>query len=151
MEKIYIVSHLYDNGEMYEYYKEYEEKWYYSTLECAFTVFSNMTRNDFEGCYTLEELTLDTQESVIIEQTPYYSRSMNPYGDDYEVSGTRFYNVAYYQDKLESSLNNDLNRNEVSYEQGLKIAIKWGLEYEYNECINKGDTPLEALKEWDLL
>ena len=39
----------------------------------------------------------------------------------------------------------------MTYEEGLAIAKKYNLEYEYNECINAGNTPKQALYEWDIL
>lgn len=38
----------------------------------------------------------------------------------------------------------------ISYEEGLTIAKKYGMEEEYNIGIESGDTPLQALMEWDL-
>lgn len=39
---------------------------------------------------------------------------------------------------------------EITYEEGLTIAEKYGMEFEYNMSIEAGDTPLQALMEWDL-
>ena len=39
---------------------------------------------------------------------------------------------------------------EITYQEGLTIAEKYGMEYEYNSAIEAGDTPLQALMEWDL-
>jgi hypothetical protein len=41
--------------------------------------------------------------------------------------------------------------NELTYKEGLAIAEKYGMEVEYNIGIDAGDTPLQALMEWDLL
>lgn len=38
-----------------------------------------------------------------------------------------------------------------TYQEGLELAKRWGLESEYEECINSGMSPTEALEEWDLL
>jgi hypothetical protein len=40
---------------------------------------------------------------------------------------------------------------EITYKEGLAIAEKYGMEIEYNMSIDRGDTPLQALMEWDLL
>jgi hypothetical protein len=40
---------------------------------------------------------------------------------------------------------------EITYKEGLAIAEKYGMEIEYNMSIDSGDTPLQALMEWDLL
>lgn len=38
-----------------------------------------------------------------------------------------------------------------TYQEGLELAQRWGLEFEYRMCINDGMSPTEALEEWDLL
>lgn len=38
-----------------------------------------------------------------------------------------------------------------TYQEGLELAQRWGLEHEYKACINAGMNPTEALEEWDLL
>lgn len=40
---------------------------------------------------------------------------------------------------------------EYTFEEGLAIAAEWNMEYEYILCINAGDTPRQALEEWDLI
>lgn len=39
---------------------------------------------------------------------------------------------------------------EITYQEGLEIASKYGMECEYNDAIEAGDTPIQALMEWDL-
>ena len=39
----------------------------------------------------------------------------------------------------------------MTEEQALKIASNWHLEAEVQECLDNGDTPIEALYEWDIL
>ena len=38
-----------------------------------------------------------------------------------------------------------------SRKEALNIAVQYGLQYEVLKQLNQGDTPTEALKEWDLL
>jgi hypothetical protein len=38
-----------------------------------------------------------------------------------------------------------------TYQEGLDLAKRWGLESEYMACIADGMSPTEALEEWDLL
>ena len=38
-----------------------------------------------------------------------------------------------------------------TYQEGLDLARRWGLESEYMACIADGMSPTEALEEWDLL
>lgn len=38
-----------------------------------------------------------------------------------------------------------------TYQEGLDLARRWGLEKEYKDCIAEGMSPTEALDEWDLL
>ena len=38
-----------------------------------------------------------------------------------------------------------------TYQEGLDLAKRWGLESEYMACVADGLTPTEALAEWDLL
>ena len=38
-----------------------------------------------------------------------------------------------------------------TYQEGLELARRWGLESEYMACIADGMSPTEALEEWDLL
>lgn len=38
----------------------------------------------------------------------------------------------------------------ITYQEGLAIAQKYGMEVEYNDAIEAGATPLQALLEWDL-
>lgn len=40
---------------------------------------------------------------------------------------------------------------EITYKEGLAIAEKYNMGVEYNMNIEAGDTPLQALMEWDLL
>lgn len=40
---------------------------------------------------------------------------------------------------------------EITYKEGLAIAKKYNMEVEYNMSIEAGDTPLQALMEWDLI
>ena len=40
---------------------------------------------------------------------------------------------------------------EITYKEGLAIAEKYGMEVEYDMNIDAGDTPLQALMEWDLI
>ena len=40
--------------------------------------------------------------------------------------------------------------NEISYEEGLRRAKEYGLEIEYQSCIDTGMTPQEACFEWDI-
>lgn len=67
--KIYTVNHYYDNGESYEDYREYEDILYYSTLEKAWSVFWEKVTSEYEGIIKLKELTLDTQEVTILEES----------------------------------------------------------------------------------
>ena len=39
----------------------------------------------------------------------------------------------------------------MTIEEALAIAKEWHLEIEVQECIDNGDTPEEALYEWDIL
>ena len=38
-----------------------------------------------------------------------------------------------------------------TYQEGLNLAKRWGLEKEYKDYIAEGMSPTEALEEWDLL
>jgi hypothetical protein len=75
--KIYIVSHYYDNGEPYEDYREYEDLLYYSTLEKAWDVFWEKVTSNYEGIIKLKELTLDTQEITILEESAWIDCKSN--------------------------------------------------------------------------
>lgn len=39
----------------------------------------------------------------------------------------------------------------MTEKEALKIASNWHLEAEVQECLDNGDTPIEALYEWDIL
>lgn len=67
--KIYTVNHYYDNGESYEDYREYEDILYYSSFENASKVFWEKVTNDYEGIFRLKEVTLDTQETKVLEES----------------------------------------------------------------------------------
>ena len=41
--------------------------------------------------------------------------------------------------------------NYITFEEGLKLASEWSLEYEYINSVTSGDTPEEALREWDII
>lgn len=41
--------------------------------------------------------------------------------------------------------------NYITFEEGLALAAEWNLEYEYINCIMAGDTPEDALREWDII
>lgn len=67
--KIYIVSHYYNNGESYEDYRDYEDILYYSSVKNASKVFWEKVTSDYEGIIRLKELTLDTQETITLEES----------------------------------------------------------------------------------
>lgn len=79
--KIYIVSHYYDNGESYEDFRDFEDFLYYSTLEQAIRVYWENTCGDYEGKYSLREITLDTQESKLLDESEWVK--CNSMIDDY--------------------------------------------------------------------
>ena len=39
----------------------------------------------------------------------------------------------------------------LTYEEGLEIAKKFAMDFEYQSEIDSGCTPEEALEEWDIL
>jgi hypothetical protein len=39
----------------------------------------------------------------------------------------------------------------ITFEEGLKLASEWSLEYEYINSVAAGYTPEEALREWDII
>jgi hypothetical protein len=82
--KIYVVSHYYDNGESYEDFRDFEDFLYYSTLEIATRVFWENTCGDYEGKYSLREITLDTQESKLLDESEWVK--CNSMIDDYYES-----------------------------------------------------------------
>lgn len=41
------------------------------------------------------------------------------------------------------------NRKTMSYAEGLELAIKFGMEELYNELVENGATPLQAIMEWN--
>ena len=49
-----------------------------------------------------------------------------------------------------SKTKNDMDEM-FTYQEGLELAQRWGLESEYKACIKAGMSPTEALEEWDLL
>lgn len=49
-----------------------------------------------------------------------------------------------------SKTKNDMDEM-FTYQEGLELAQRWGLESEYKACIADGMSPTEALEEWDLL
>lgn len=93
MEKIWIISHYYDNGESYEDYAEFQSHEFYSTFNKAYGAYCNHVFSDYEGKYYLIEKTLDTQEGLILEESPIiectsqwdsYFEEYEPTQDDYE-------------------------------------------------------------------
>lgn len=93
MEKIYVVSHYYDNGESYEDFMDFEDFLYYSTLEQAIRVYWEKTSCDaYEGRYTLKEVTLDTQEWRIIEKSKFI-RCSSQFNDYYADNSEEEHNA----------------------------------------------------------
>jgi hypothetical protein len=41
--------------------------------------------------------------------------------------------------------------NYITFEEGLALAAEWSLEYEYINSVMSGDTPEEALRDWDII
>lgn len=39
----------------------------------------------------------------------------------------------------------------MTYQEGLEVAQKFGIENEYNACIDDGMTPEEVLRIWNLV
>lgn len=66
---IFIIRHNWDNGESFEDKEHYQEDKYYSTRTAAIASWGKI--GPFEGMYTFLKVTLDTQETEIIEQTQY--------------------------------------------------------------------------------
>jgi hypothetical protein len=56
----------------------------------------------------------------------------------------------FYEVPITLITNKNQKTMSISYEEGLAIAQKYGMEEEYNMGIESGDTPLQALMEWDL-
>lgn len=82
--KIYVVIHFYDNGESYEDFRDYEDVYYYSSLEIATRVFWENICGYYEGKYSLREITLDTQESKLLDESEWVK--CNSMIDDYYES-----------------------------------------------------------------
>lgn len=40
---------------------------------------------------------------------------------------------------------------EITFEEGLEIARQEGMDWEYLKNIKEGDTPYEALRDWDII
>lgn len=74
---IYIVKHLYDNGEHYEDYREYEDYEMFSSFSRAKHVYWLRVSNDesYEGKYQLIKWELDTQKSEVLDESPWVSCS----------------------------------------------------------------------------
>lgn len=66
--KIYIVTHRWTNGEQGEEYQEYEESFYFSTLELAAKEYWNGTR-DYIGKYILYSVELNTQDKLTLAES----------------------------------------------------------------------------------
>lgn len=97
--KIYTVNHYYNNGEYYEDYREYEDILYYSSFKNASKVFWEKVTSDYEGIFYLKEVTLDTQESKILEQSvPIPCTNSWDSVDDYEPDYTDDYDDYYCED-----------------------------------------------------
>jgi hypothetical protein len=45
--------------------------------------------------------------------------------------------------------NNNKTHMTMSYTEGLELAINFGMEELYNNLIEEGDTPLQAIMEWN--
>lgn len=69
--KIYVVTHFYDNGESYEDYREYTDYFMFSTEAKAYSFYCEKILSDYEGNYSIIEWTLDTQEKVLLEKSPW--------------------------------------------------------------------------------
>lgn len=82
--KIYLVKHEYDGHTDYDYYF-YEKYEIYSTLEKAEKAFYNHICDCYTGQYSLIEKTLDTQEEVLLEDSPWASYEEEDY-EEYSYS-----------------------------------------------------------------
>lgn len=99
--KIYTINHQYTNGMTYEDYREYEDILYYSTLDKAYSIFWEKVTSDYEGIYYIKEITLDTQEVNIIEESAYIEESY-PYNDEpYNDFDDCYWDCEYSEDPWE--------------------------------------------------
>ena len=68
---IYIVKLHQNNGESYEDNYQWDTYEYYSTWELAYSYFCNQIADSYKGEYTLIKKTLDTQEEIVLETSPW--------------------------------------------------------------------------------
>ena len=84
---IYVVKHLYDNGESYEDYREYEDYEMFSTYSRANQVYwiKVSDPDGYEGKFQLIEWELDTQDQQVLEESPWLTCTPSYWVDpDYE-------------------------------------------------------------------
>lgn len=82
--KVYVITHLWDNGESYEDYRESQCNMLYSTLDAAKSVYWSNVSKDYEGKFILREWELDTQYQTILEESKYIQCTPETYYDDYD-------------------------------------------------------------------
>lgn len=139
--KIYTVNHYYNNGESYEDYREYEDILYYSTLDKAWSVFWAKVTSDYEGIFYLKELTLDTQETITLEESAWVNcKSSWDYPlEDYVGNYDDYYYDDYYYDNFDYDRDYD-NAIWETYEDEICAIDEWltheGENYKIFEEIN---------------
>ena len=94
--KIYTINHYQTNGESYEDFQDWEDVFYYSSLDKAYSAFWDKVTSDYKGIIRLKEVTLDTQETKILEESAWIDckNSWDYPSEDYIGN----YNDYYYDD-----------------------------------------------------
>lgn len=117
--KIYVLTHLYDNGLSYEDKMNFEDNYYYSSLE---VLNMNKPAASTQGMWIAKEIELDTQETKTIWQTewipcvPDYNYGITDDGLEEPEIPER---VLTDEDAIEDYLQN--NRSNVGFDAPLEI------------------------------
>lgn len=100
---IYVVTHCCDNGLYGDMdYMEWEEYKFFSTLKLAESEYYNSIIDEYEGRYKLSKLTLDTQERILLEESPFRANTYYDYDPSEEYQPDQELEYEYEPDPCNS-------------------------------------------------
>ena len=137
--KIYIVNHHQDNGLSYEDHDEWDAYDYFSTWEKAYAYYCDKICDDYNGSYSIIEITLDTQENIVLEKSPFGGYTNMYYEDEHS-----------YDDDVDNIIYTDNLYDEYDYST-LKPKEYRSHAFQYNEQDESWLDGLEQMEEEEWL
>lgn len=81
--KVYAIIHYFDNGLVYEDYRDYVTTNLYSDLSNASKIYQEKTSGKYEGSFEIVEWEVDTNNKKTLEKSPYIDcKPYDPWEED---------------------------------------------------------------------